>query len=540
MKRRSMLLGTGGAVGVWGATGLAGAPRAAASGTASAPVFDVRGHGAVGDGATDDTSAFVQAFGAARAAAFGATVLIPPGSYLVGASLVIGAGMTVSAYGARITRLKDSGALLKNFDASTDAPGYSGAGNLTVLGGTWDMAGDVYSRTSDAIGFGHCQDVLVQDCTILRVPSAHAVELNAVRRARIVNCVFDGLDATYTTRSDKEAVQITGAISAASLPCPPYDDTPCADILITGCSLVDSTHGLFGALCGDHGGKAGVVHTGVRVLGNHVEAAAGHGVRAVDWSASVVHGNTVERAQISGIKVESLGGNPMSALSVEGNIVTGTGTDSSTGGGIVVIDAVTDLSLSGNVVTGVRGETGIYVRYARRATITGNTVSRTVRSTGVSNCQGVHVQHSPGAVIAQNTVADCEGDGIGVDAGLSGAAMNGDAPVVTGNRVDGVAGHGIAVGCPDGVLRDNHITGANTAGSAAAYGIRLGGAASNMSCQGNVVRQGMGQAAAAIAVLPGSKGTWVTGNDLRGWGAGSPALLDQGTGTLTTTGNATG
>ncbi|MET9388684.1 right-handed parallel beta-helix repeat-containing protein [Streptomyces sp. NPDC002928] len=537
MKRRSMLLGTGGVVGAWGAASLAEAPRAAAVGTAS--VFDVRGYGAAGDGSTDDTSAFVQAFGAARAAAPGATVLVPPGSYLVGASLVMGTGMTVSAYGARITRLADSGALLKNFDASTNAPGYSGAGNLTVLGGIWDMAGDVYTRTSDAMGFGHCQDILVQDCTILRVPSAHAVELNAVRRARIVDCVFDGLDATNTTRSEKEAVQITGAISEASLPCPPYDNTPCTDVLISGCTLVDSPHGLFGALCGDHGGKAGVVHTGVRVLGNLVEAAAGHGVRAVDWSGSVVHANTVMRAQISGIRIESLGGNPLSALSVDGNIITDTGTDSSTGGGIVIAAAVTDLSLSGNVVSRVQGETGIYVRYARRATITGNTVSESVKGTGVSNCQGIHVQHSPGVVIAQNTVADCAGDGIGVDAGLSGAVMNGDAPLVSGNRIDGVAGHGIAVGCPDAAVRDNHVTGANTSDSTATYGIRLGGAAANMSCQGNVVRQTAGQAAAtaAIAVLPGSKGTWVTGNDLRGWG--STALLDQGTGTLTTTGNAT-
>ncbi|MEU6418960.1 right-handed parallel beta-helix repeat-containing protein [Streptomyces spiralis] len=537
MKRRSMLLGTGGAIGVRGVAGLADAPRAAAAGTAS--VFDVRAYGAVGDGNTDDTSAFVQAFGAARSASCSATVLIPPGSYLVGASLIMGAGMTVNAHGARITRRADSGALLKNFDAATNAPGYSGAGNLTVLGGIWDMAGDVYTRTSDAMGFGHCEDVLVQDCTILRVPSAHAVELNAVRRARIVGCVFDGLDATYTTRSEKEAVQITGAISEASLPCPPYDDTPCADILVTGCTLVDSPHGLYGALCGDHGGKAGVVHTGVRVLGNHVEAAAGHGVRVVDWSGSMVHANTVTRAQISGIKVESLGGNSLSALSVEGNVITDTGTASSTGGGIVVTDAVTGLSISGNVVTRVQGETGIYVKYARRAAITGNTVSETVKGTGVNNCQGIHVQHSPGAVIAQNTVADCAGDGIGVDVGLSGAAMHGDAPLVTGNRVDGVAGHGIAVGCPDAAVRDNHVTGANTAGSAATYGIRLGGAAPNMSCQGNVVRQGAEQTAAtaAIAVLPGSKGTWVTGNDLRGWGSG--ALLDQGTGTLTTTGNVT-
>ena len=77
------------------------------------------------------------------------------------------------------------------------------------------------------------------------------------------------------------------------------------------------------------------------------------------------------------------------------------------------------------------------------------------------------------------------------------------------------------------------FSGLNTDGAADKYGIRVGANAKNASVQGNVVRRSGGaqDATAAVAVMAGSNGTWVTGNDLRGWGAA--ALLNQGAGTLT-------
>ncbi|MGW4285724.1 right-handed parallel beta-helix repeat-containing protein [Streptomyces sp. NPDC004673] len=530
MNRRTALKATGSALG-----GLLGAQvltAQAAEAAPNGPIVDVRDCGAVGNGTTDDTNAFRQAFAVGN----GATVLIPPGVYPLSASMVVKAGTTVSAYGARIVRNSaQCGALLRNFDAATNAPGYSGAGRITVRGGTWDMNGATYTGQADAIGFSHAQDVLVQDCALVNIPSAHALELNAVRRARIVDCVFDGLNTAVDT--DKEAIQITAATSAANLPAQPYDNTPCSDIQVTGCTLRATTaagYGPFGALCGDHGGAAGALHTDIRVIGNHIEAATGYGVKVTDWRRAVIADNTIDSAGNTGIYVRSLAGNAMGDLTIEGNTITRTGSPAAGGGGIVVSGAVdspvTGLVITGNVVTATQGQTGIYVGYAPQALVNGNSVPGTRRNTANDNNQAIQLQHSPNSLVTNNVVSDVAGDGIAVDSGSDGT-------LISGNRITTCANHGLAVGGNDMVLRDNVITGANGDNVAATYAIRIGGNAQNASVQGNVVRKtaGLPAATAAIGVMPGTTGAWITGNDLRGWG--SAAVSDSGSGTLLTTGN---
>ncbi|MFH9728375.1 glycosyl hydrolase family 28-related protein [Streptomyces sp. NPDC017254] len=96
--------------------------------------MDVTAHGAKGDGITDDTAAFQSALAAVKAVPGAATLLVPTGTHPIGVSLVLAADTAVSAYGARIVRTKDSGALLKNFDSVTPVYGYAGAGNIAVLG----------------------------------------------------------------------------------------------------------------------------------------------------------------------------------------------------------------------------------------------------------------------------------------------------------------------------------------------------------------------------------------------------------------------
>uniref|UniRef100_A0AAU2JKT7 Glycoside hydrolase family 55 protein n=1 Tax=Streptomyces sp. NBC_00049 TaxID=2903617 RepID=A0AAU2JKT7_9ACTN len=79
--RRALL--TGAVAGLAGATTLSAAGSAAAAPTAGAQDwFDVKAHGAVGNGSTDDTAAVQRALDAA-AAAGGGTVYFPVGKYLV-------------------------------------------------------------------------------------------------------------------------------------------------------------------------------------------------------------------------------------------------------------------------------------------------------------------------------------------------------------------------------------------------------------------------------------------------------------------------
>ncbi|MER5933608.1 right-handed parallel beta-helix repeat-containing protein [Streptomyces sp. NPDC002054] len=535
MQRRSVILAAGGFMGAVGVGQVAAAGPAAAAFGDRRSVYDVLNYGAKGDGTTDDTAAFQAALTDARAVPEGATLLIPPGKYPLTKGLVLGPRMTVSAYGAHIFRTKDCGALVKNFDSVTPASAYEGAGDIALLGGTWDMRGSAFKQQSDAIGFAHAGGILVQDCTVLDTPSAHAVELNAVRRARIVNCLFDGLHVTgegTDTATNREAVQITGAISAASLPAPAYDNTPCQDIQITGCTLRAGADGSrpFGALVGDHGGVKNVVHRDIRIVGNHIERSAAYGIRTTDWQQAFIAGNTIESVGVTAVQVGSPAGNALNDITITGNIIrnTGTGTDTATGGAIVVSsggDRHNGITITDNTIRTVKGEAGIYVTQSDGVTISGNTVNGTARPGG--NSQGIHVQNAPYAVISGNTVTDAQGDGIGVDSGAVGT-------LIAHNTVLNPAGHGIAAGTNDVSLRDNQITGANRSGSTATYGIRLGGNAANASCQGNVVRKGDGPVAAeaAIVALPGCVGAWITGNDLRGWGGGTAAVLDRATGTL--------
>ncbi|MFI8516904.1 right-handed parallel beta-helix repeat-containing protein [Streptomyces sp. NPDC085481] len=520
MERRALMLAMGGFVGAWGGSAVLGAAPAEAA-TGGGTVVDVTAHGAKGDGATDDTAAFQSALAAVKAVPGGATLLIPPGTYPIGTSLVLGAGTTVSAYGARIVRTKDSGALLKNFDSVTPVYGYQGAGSIAVLGGTWDMRGGQFTKQSDAIGFAHCEGVLVKDCTFVDTPSAHAVELNAVRNAALVNCVFDGHHpgdgASLTT---KEAVQITCA-TEGNLPAPAYDATPCQDILITGCTLrAGTTTGPFGALCGDHWGAKGVFHQRIRVIGNTVEKSGAYGVRAADWRDSVIADNTITGIAAHGIYLNSPQGNGLSGITVSGNTVRGV---DGSGGISVTVPAGgarhSGIVITGNTVESVKGEAAIYAVQTDGLTLTRNTVTTTLRLTPTGNCQGIHVQSSPNAIIAGNAVSDVQGDGIGVDSAATGT-------LIADNTVLTTTGPGINAGVNGATLRGNRVTGATT------YALRIGGNAAGAFLQGNTVGAVTGGASGgAIGVMAGSSGTWLIGNDLTARGAGVPAITDNGSGT---------
>ncbi|MEU1348182.1 right-handed parallel beta-helix repeat-containing protein [Streptomyces sp. NPDC005795] len=536
MDRRALMLATGGLFGgVGAAQAMAGSPAVAAgTDTATGPVFDVRAYGAVGDGVTDDTSAFRQALTAAReVAGGGATLLVPAGSYPLGESLLLGQGMTVRAYGALLFRTGNTSALVKNYTIGMPPVArYGGVGNISVHGGTWDMRGSRFTSTCPAFVFTHADGFTVRDATVLDVPEAHALELNAVRRVRITDCLFDGVyvaPGVPAVPNRHEAVQITGATNAYNLPAPDYDGTPCEDVLISGCTLRNSSsaNAPFDALCGDHyvasAGSPRPLHRNIRILGNRVESSGAYGVRATDWQQSVIAGNTIDSAAVTGIYVSSGSGNPVQDIAVTGNTVRGTGT----GGAIVVSNTGAgrngSVVISDNLIRGVEGETGIYVGQTDGASVTGNTVATTRHPSG-GNAQGIQIQDCPDAVVTGNHVSDVDGDGIGVDSGSTGV-------LVAQNIVLDAARNGISAASSDIALRDNRITGAGSAGLAGTYAVRIGGNAVNVSCQGNVSRPGDGTGAeAGIAVMAGSQGAWVRGNDLRGWGAA--AVLDRGTGTV--------
>lgn len=115
----------------------------------STAIFNVKNYGALGDGAHDDTQAFIQA-SQALTAAKGGTLLIPPGTYMVGQqTFANGMGKDFAYKASDIITIKDctqpviiegNGAVLKmqpglkfgSFDPVTGQPYYpSGTGAFT-------------------------------------------------------------------------------------------------------------------------------------------------------------------------------------------------------------------------------------------------------------------------------------------------------------------------------------------------------------------------------------------------------------------------
>ncbi|MEV2271263.1 glycosyl hydrolase family 28-related protein [Nonomuraea africana] len=127
--QRRMFL-TGAVTGLAGAALVGGSTPAAAAATVGPDWFNVREHGAVGDGTADDTSA-VQAAIDAAAAAGGGTVYFPGGKYLVKPSggtpalTVTGNGIRLSGAGSKAAMLVKGGdgILLRMSGAGADKTG---------------------------------------------------------------------------------------------------------------------------------------------------------------------------------------------------------------------------------------------------------------------------------------------------------------------------------------------------------------------------------------------------------------------------------
>ncbi|WP_285440350.1 right-handed parallel beta-helix repeat-containing protein [Streptomyces sp. Caat 7-52] len=182
-------------------------------------------------------------------------------------------------------------------------------------------------------------------------------------------------------------------------------------------------------------------------------------------------------------------------------------------------DSAVPRTVSGNTVESVKGEAGIYAAQTDGLAVTRNTVTTTLRLTPTGNCQGIHVQSSPNAVVSRNSLTDIQGDGIGVDSGSTGT-------LVADNTVLTTTGPGINTGVNGATLRGNRITGAT------GYAVRVGGNAVGTFVQTTTVGAVTGGASgAAIGVMAGSSGTWLVGNDLTARGSGTPAITDNGTGT---------
>lgn len=352
----------------------------------------------VGDGVADDTAAIQSALDSAAGDPH-AIVVIPPAQYRISAPLVIRSDTELRADAARVFGDGTHG-LLFNYAPTDSFTGYSGNGRIKVRGGVWDTRGQLTpaNMIRNALCFVHAEHITVEDVTVRDVPGAHGIELNAVRHARVENCVFEGfIDTTGGSRTISEAIQVDAAISSGNTDIPAYDLTACRDITVTGCRMgPSSTLGPYGALVGSHTWASGVVHEDIRVTGCHVESSLANAVTTLAWRHGIISGNVFratastavvgqrsDRLQISDNIIHDPGSHGVNLSAVAGGVVIGNLVHSPTAYGIYLGPYnginTTEIDVIGNrfsaipsgtigirVATGVNGclATGNHVRGA--------------------------------------------------------------------------------------------------------------------------------------------------------------------------------
>jgi parallel beta-helix repeat protein len=456
----------------------------------------VTNYGADPSGAVNSDAAIQLALNDARDRG-GALVQVPPGIYLLGATLRIYGNTRLSlAQGAEFRR-NHGGTMLLNGDAGQSFGGYTGYSNITIEGGLWNMRGTTPGMTSSAmcISIGHTSNVVVRDLEIRDLPGYHGVEFNSTIHGRVTDCLFRGY-IDPGGRDFSEAVQIDLAKSSAEFGgFGPYDHTPSEDIAVTGCYFGAS--GTAGTTSwprgvGSHAATITKYHRRIRISDNTFEGILQYAVSAYNWEDVTVTGNTFNSCG-SSVRVRSV----ILTDTEDTKLPDGTQTSAS--------QVMRNYTITGNTMregTGydaaiiVRGETSGTVL---NVSIVGNTIDTTTAAQ-----HGIQLVQVSRVTVGNNVIANVSGSGISTDS-LNNTVLSGntvwtpaqrgitiiasDNSSVVGNQVRDSGNEGILLQTSSYIqVRDNFVKGASKASNGASSGIRLSASQDAIVISGNTVR----------------------------------------------------
>ncbi|MDR6225454.1 glycosyl hydrolase family 28-related protein [Desmospora profundinema] len=457
-------------------------------------IINVREYGAAGDGVTDDSAAIQAALDKAREYG-GGEVYVPDGSYAIKAPLRI-YSYTRLKLSSQVAIIRAGAFSPMIISGIGNVDEYDGVQHVEICGGTWNGNGTQFPSSFTHIMFGHAKDIVIRDTRMLDNYNSHCIELNAVQNASVIHCLFKGFQGVRFT----EAVQLDLAKSASQFPYyGNYDDTPCDNILITGCTFEDWNRGV-----GSHSATAGVFHTNIRIIGNHFRNLTGQAIRGYQYKHAAVIGNTFENVRMAiemrpGIGVDA---SPSGFYVIQGNTITKT-TDPSLGHGIWVNGdsgvSIHDVIIEGNVVDST-AVNGIYVEYTDRVIIRGNLIRE-------AGNQGISVLGMNNSQVSGNIVYHAQQNGI----------------VLNSSN--------------DNVVHDNLAHGNGRSG-AGVGNLSLVTSSHRNNVQKNTVRRSGGFPEWGIRVTNTCQDNMVTNNDALNGGQASP-IQDNGLRTVTTAGNRT-
>lgn len=431
----------------------------------------------------DDAPAIQRAFDRCRAEG-GGIVYFPMGNYPIKSILRVYKNTKVILHpNARIIRNNRISVFFTNGDGIEQPTAYSGQGNIIFSGGIMDGNIANFDWRFNFFSIGHADGILFENMQMLDMQTYHAIELNAVRRARIVNCLFDGwtLDSTFaisTPDRRSEAIQFDGMVDSTVFgQFGAYDKTFCEDIEVTGCTFRRWDRGV-----GSHTGYTGRFHKDIRITNNHFEDIADIAIVTCMWDGTVIDGNTFRRVG-GGVWIRLKDStDDTSNYVISNNTFRDVVVGSSARHAIRVngLDGTTkkvhSVSIIGNVIDN-SAQTAVYLQGISRLTVANNVVLNSSAGIYLINCDEGTVSGNSVSLIMTNS-------GISLSASTW---IN-----VTGNVLNKIGAHGIVLleGSTNNVVSNNGIREVSMAAAQGSQGIYIASASNSVIISSNTVKSG--------------------------------------------------
>lgn len=441
----------------------------------------------------------------------GGTVVLPKNTYyLNNEPLHIYSDTTLKLQdGAYVRRATGCSAIMiMNGDWNSSKGLYTNSKNIVIEGGTWDGSnGSSSAGTNDNMEFGHAEGITIRNTTIKNCYGEHLVEFTGVKDAIVENVTFDGFIGDKNAKENryKEALQFDFTSKDTSEAFPPYDNTPCINAKVTGCTFKNYPGGV-----GSHSAASGIYHTNMSFISNAFENIDNVCIDLQNYKLATVNNNFWQGSKTPQTFITF--GN--STGSTSGNVINGAGDYA------IFVEKGSIVTLSGDTIKNAK-ESGIFAKAQSGVTIRNEDISNckkcgiyaensavvisksTVNSSGDT---GIYVKNPTYKVdISDNAVDTAPSAGIRVDAGIKNMKISNNTVINTKTNKD--LGFGIWIlGTAGGEIINNEIS------QFSAYGIYVresekGLRSSKVVVKGNKVSNGP-----SGIVLRNTDGATVTGN----------------------------
>lgn len=421
-------------------------------------LIDVKAHGAVGDGITDDAAAIQAAIDAA-AAQGGGRVVLPAGTYLVVGGLTLKTGVTLAgAPGAKRPVVKAGAAVA--IWAQTEV----NATDVAVEGVELDCAGQVTSYALQ-VSTGTAR-ATIRDCTFRDATFTASVMVetrDATSDLTVTGCEFVGVRDGIRLNKNPKRVKITGNTIRQ------WRDRPiwiagstgfaCEDVTIEGNAIIEDAFS----------GTADVRQP-IQVSGVDTDL---HRRVVVRRNTIVGNGHSWTNATTPGL-ADTISLHRCKDFEVSGNITTGSGD-----GGITIAMSCQSGVVAGNVIRDADA-CGIYLGSdtgpVSDVAVTGNTIINCGRNEAADridvNRAGVWAYNASGCAISGNQLVDDQGTptmmtGVSLRTGTTSVTLSGNNYRGTPVRVNSSGASGVDFGSPRWVRKPSSTVRNNTATQAA-------------------------------------------------------------------------